>query len=65
MFQSKYRSESSLSEILTEVFFKLWFAFVALMIISIIGLHVYVLFNPEVIGTFLGEIFNGFKSVTN
>lgn len=63
MFQSKYRSQSSFPSI--PPFFKLWFAFVALMAISIIGLHVYVLFNPEVIGTFLGEIFNGFKSVTN
>jgi hypothetical protein len=63
MFQSKYRSKPSSPSI--PPFFKLWFAFVALMAISIIGLQVYVLFNPEVIGTFLGEIVKGFNSVTN
>lgn len=45
------------------VFFKLWFAFVALMAISIFGLVIYTLFNPELIGEFFGRMVAGFQGV--
>jgi uncharacterized membrane protein len=45
------------------VFFKLWFAFVALLALSIIGFVIFTLFNPELIGEFFGRIVSGFQGV--
>jgi hypothetical protein len=43
------------------MFFKIWFAVVALITISIFGLVIYTLFNPELIGEFFGRVVAGFK----
>lgn len=50
------------------LFFKLWFAFVALMAISILGLIVYVVVSvasdPAMLGRIAGEVISGFNEAS-
>lgn len=50
------------------LFFKLWFAFVAILVASIFGGVIYVFVSvgsdPAVIGRIAGEMVSGFKEVT-
>lgn len=43
------------------IFFRLWFAFVALLAISIMVATVTVLLNPQWIGSFVGQIVTGYQ----
>ena len=57
----RFRQRQSSPTPKVPVFFKIWFAFVALITISIFGLVIYTLFNPELIGEFFGRVVAGFK----
>lgn len=45
--------------------FNVLFAIVSVIILFVIALTFYTLFNPEVIGEFAGEIIKGFKSTSH
>lgn len=44
------------------LFFKLWFAFVGILALSIIIGTVYTILHPEMIGAFFGHIVHGFNT---
>ena len=54
------------------IFFKLWFAFVAVLVMSVFGFYIFVAVqavsmadDPEAIGSYVGEIVKGFNDTVN
>lgn len=44
------------------IFAMIWIAFVLTLVLGGVGLTIYALFNPEIIGAFVGRIVRGFDA---